>query len=102
MLTTVCGEAHGWAESRSSTFVHNPGYYAYRFRGCKDVLLKAVTVGITGRVVSTSEEGPGYVPIKAITRQLSLPYHYVSKILQQLSENEITESQCGLHSVLHI
>lgn len=59
------------------------------------VLSKACSYGILATLYIARKEKEGYVPIREISDQLKISFHFLTKILQTLTENEILESFRG-------
>lgn len=59
------------------------------------VLSKACSYGILATLYIARKEREGYVPIREISEQLKISFHFLTKILQTLNENDILESFRG-------
>lgn len=59
------------------------------------VLSKACSYGVLATLYIARKEGEGYVSIKKISEELKISFHFLTKILQTLTENNILESFRG-------
>ncbi len=59
------------------------------------MLSKRCSYGIRAIVYLASLKDKQYIPIKQISDELSIPFHFLTKILQQLTANNIMVSHRG-------
>lgn len=59
------------------------------------VLSKACSYGVLATLYIARKEGEGYVSIRKISEELKISFHFLTKILQTLTEDNILESFRG-------
>lgn len=58
-------------------------------------LSKSCIYGLRASVYLASKKSTGYVKIRKISNELNIPFHYLTKVLQQLTNAQILESSKG-------
>ncbi|GAB5537264.1 MAG: Rrf2 family transcriptional regulator [Rubricoccaceae bacterium] len=59
------------------------------------LLSKACEYGIRAVLYLTDAHAEGYVPVRAISETLSIPHHFLAKIIQTLTQAEVLTSHRG-------
>lgn len=59
------------------------------------LLSKSCVYALRASVYLASKEGSGYVTIKELSDELGISFHFLTKVLQQLTKNQILKSYQG-------